>query len=103
MLTGIADSVKKGPKRLFSTPFYMFFGIFEDFSKVKIQKQNEIREHHFSHIGPKGANKKNYVPCSDKWHYDKTDWHTIVVLFAEIILISSVKYAIVKKRRWLQS
>lgn len=40
-----------------------------------IQKRGEIREHHFSHIGPKGANKKNYVPCSDKWHYDKTDWH----------------------------
>ena len=34
-----------------------------------IQKRGEIREHHFSHIGPKGANKKNYVPCSDKWHY----------------------------------
>ena len=79
----------------------MFFSIFETSSEVKIQKRNEIREHHFSHIGPKGANKKNYVPCSDKWHYDKTDWHTIVVLFAEIILISSVKYAIVKKRRWL--
>lgn len=40
-----------------------------------IQKRGEIREHHFSHIGPRGMNMREYVPCSDTWHYDKTDWH----------------------------
>lgn len=40
-----------------------------------IQKRGEIREHHFSHIGPRGMNSRGYVPCSDTWHYDKTDWH----------------------------
>lgn len=40
-----------------------------------IQKRGEIREHHFSHIGPRGTNVRNYVPCSDNWNYDKTDWH----------------------------
>lgn len=40
-----------------------------------IQKRGEIREHHFSHIGNRGSNSKNYTPCSDTWRYDKTDWH----------------------------
>lgn len=42
-----------------------------------LQKRREIREHHFSHIGPRGRNEKGYVPCSDEWNYDKTDWHII--------------------------
>lgn len=40
-----------------------------------VQKRGDIREHHFSHIGPRGFNEKSYVPCSDTWHYDKTPWH----------------------------
>ena len=44
-------------------------------NQALIQKRGEIREHHFSHIGPRGTNARNYVPCSDTWHYDKTDWH----------------------------
>lgn len=42
-----------------------------------LQKRGEIREHHFSHIGPRGRNEKGYVPCRDEWNYDKTDWHII--------------------------
>ena len=40
-----------------------------------IQKRGEIRQHHFAHIGVHGENSRNYVPCTDGWHYDKTDWH----------------------------
>ena len=37
-LTEITDSVKKESKTLVFDSFYIFFGIFEDFSKVKICK-----------------------------------------------------------------
>lgn len=40
-----------------------------------IQKRGEIRQHHFAHIGVHGDNSRNYAPCTDGWHYDKTDWH----------------------------
>ena len=40
-----------------------------------IQKRGEIREHHFSHIGSRGNIDADYILCSDKWSYDKSDWH----------------------------
>lgn len=40
-----------------------------------LQKRGNIREHHFSHIGPRGRNEKGYISCSDEWNYDKSDWH----------------------------
>ena len=40
-----------------------------------MQKRGNIREHHFSHIGIRDSSNRQYGSCSDKWHYDKTDWH----------------------------
>ena len=40
-----------------------------------IQKRGEVRMHHFSHTGLRGVNQNGVEPCSDKWNYDKTDWH----------------------------
>ena len=34
----------------------------------------KIREH-FSHIGKPGSESKIYIPCTDRWHYCKTEWH----------------------------
>lgn len=43
--------------------------------QILIQKRGQVRMHHFSHIGERGGYEKGYVPCSDKWNYDKSDWH----------------------------
>lgn len=38
-----------------------------------IQKRGEERIHHFAHLSPHG--RPDIVPCSDHWHYCKTEWH----------------------------
>lgn len=37
------------------------------------QKRGPIRIHHFAHKRTRGT--EGYVPCSDPWHYDMTEWH----------------------------
>ena len=38
-----------------------------------IQRHCTIRIDHFAHYSPHG--RPDIVPCSDRWGYDKTDWH----------------------------
>ena len=38
-----------------------------------MQKRGTERAHHFAHYGPK--NRNGFIPCSDPWNYDKTEWH----------------------------
>lgn len=39
-----------------------------------IQRRGDIIRHHFAHLSAHGAHA-NYLPCSDTWQYDMTDWH----------------------------
>lgn len=39
-----------------------------------LQRRGKIRIHHFAHYSPKGTHGE-YVPCSDTWSYDMTEWH----------------------------
>lgn len=42
--------------------------------KLLIQKRGQIRQHHFAHLSDRGTDS-NDRQCSDRWRYDKTDWH----------------------------
>lgn len=39
-----------------------------------IQKRGIIKAHHFAHYGV-NSEKSEYMLCSDRWNYDKSDWH----------------------------
>lgn len=40
--------------------------------KLMQKRKGEKRRPHFAHFGLKDA---HYVPCTDRWGYDKTEWH----------------------------
>ena len=40
--------------------------------KLIQKRKGEMRRPHFAHLGMKDL---HYVPCTDRWHYDKTKWH----------------------------
>lgn len=41
--------------------------------QLLIRKMGLKRAHHFAHYNPRG--KGEYTPCTDKWCYDKSEWH----------------------------
>ena len=41
--------------------------------QLLIQKKGQKRIHHFAHYNPRG--KGEYSKCTDRWNYDKTEWH----------------------------
>ncbi len=49
------------------------------FCQICNQKLKQVhsinRAPHFSHIGKPKTGNKNYIPCTDRWHYCKTEWH----------------------------
>ena len=39
------------------------------------QNRGQIRIPHFSHIGKISNRSADYAPCTDRWHYCKSEWH----------------------------
>ena len=42
-------------------------------NQLLMQRRGQIKAHHFAHYSPSGKHA-DYVPCSDKWHYDVSKW-----------------------------